>query len=43
MNQSQPKRINTIVHIKPPQSKKEVQRLTGKIAVLNQFMSRLAE
>jgi hypothetical protein len=43
MNQSQPKRINAIVHIKPPQSKKEVQRLTGKIAVLNQFMSRLAE
>jgi hypothetical protein len=29
--------------MKPPQSKNEVQRLTGRIAALNQFMSKLTE
>jgi hypothetical protein len=38
-----PDKINTIVHMKPPQSKKEVQRLTCRIAVLNRFMSKLIE
>jgi hypothetical protein len=30
-----PDKINAIVHMKPPQSRKEVQRLTGRIAMLN--------
>jgi hypothetical protein len=29
--------------MKPPQSKKEVQRLKGRIVALNQFMLKLAE
>jgi hypothetical protein len=38
-----PDKINAIVHMKPPQSRKEVQRLTGRITVLNRFMAKLAE
>jgi phenylalanine-4-hydroxylase len=38
-----PNKINAIVHMKSPQSKKEVQRLTSKITALNRFMSKLAE
>jgi hypothetical protein len=38
-----PDKINAIVHMKPPQSRKEVQRLIGRIATLNQFMYKLAE
>jgi hypothetical protein len=38
-----PDKINFIVHMKPLQSKKEVQRLTDRIATLNGFMSRLVE
>jgi hypothetical protein len=38
-----PDKINAIIHMKHPQSRKEVQRLTGKIVALNQFMSKLAE
>jgi hypothetical protein len=29
--------------MKPPQSRKEVQRLTGRIAALNWFMAKIAE
>jgi hypothetical protein len=36
-------KIDGIVHMKPPQSRKEVHRLTGRIAVLNRFMAKLAE
>jgi hypothetical protein len=36
-------KINAIVHMKPPQSRKEVQRLTDRITVLNRFMAKLAE
>jgi hypothetical protein len=36
-------KISAIVHMKPAQSKKEVQRLTGRIATLNLFMTKLAE
>jgi hypothetical protein len=36
-------KINAILHMKPPQSRKEVQRLTGKITALNRFMSKQAE
>jgi hypothetical protein len=39
-----PDKINAIVHMSPPpQFKKEVQRLIGRIAALNRFMSKLAE
>jgi hypothetical protein len=41
--EANPDKINDIVHMKPPQSKKEVHRLTDRIAVLNRFMSRLVE
>jgi ribosome-binding factor A len=30
-----PDKINAIVHMNPPRSKKEVQRLIGRIAALN--------
>jgi hypothetical protein len=38
-----PDKINTIVHMKPPGSRKEVQRLTSRIAALNRFMAKIAE
>jgi hypothetical protein len=38
-----PDKINTIVNMKPPQSRKEVQRLIGRITALNKFMAKLAE
>jgi hypothetical protein len=34
-------KINVIEHMKPPQSKKEVQKLRCRIVALNWFMSRL--
>jgi hypothetical protein len=36
-------KINAIVHMKPLGSRKEVQRLTGRIAALNRFVANLAE
>jgi hypothetical protein len=36
-------KINAIVHLKPPQTRKEVQRLTRRIVALNWFMAKLAE
>jgi hypothetical protein len=41
--EANPDKINAIVHIKPPGSKKEVQRVTGRIATLNPFLAKLAE
>jgi hypothetical protein len=41
--EANPDKINAVVNMKPPQSRKEVQRLTGRIAVLNQFITKLAE
>jgi hypothetical protein len=38
-----PDKINAIVRMKPSQCKKEVQRLTGRITMLNRFMSKLVE
>jgi hypothetical protein len=38
-----PDKINAIVHMKPLGSRKEVQRLKGKIAALNRFMAKIAE
>jgi hypothetical protein len=37
-----PDKINAIIHMKPPGSRKEVQRLTGRIVALNQFMAKIA-
>jgi hypothetical protein len=41
--EANPDKINTIVHMKSPQSKKEVQWLTSIIAALNQFMLKLTD
>jgi hypothetical protein len=41
--EANPDKINAIVHMKPSGSRKEVQRLTGKIAALNRFMKKLVE
>jgi hypothetical protein len=41
--EANPDKINAIVHMKPPRSKKEVQRLTGRIAMLNWFMLKIVE
>jgi hypothetical protein len=41
--EANPDKIKAIVHMKPPGSRKEVQRLTGRIAALNQFMAKIAE
>jgi hypothetical protein len=41
--EANPDEINAVVHMKPPQSRKEVQKLTGRIAALNQFMAKLVE
>jgi hypothetical protein len=36
-------KIRAITQMQPPQSKKDVQKLTCRIASLNQFISKLAE
>jgi hypothetical protein len=41
--EANPDKIKAIVCMKPPQSRKEVQMLTGRIAALNRFMAKLAE
>jgi hypothetical protein len=41
--EANPNKINVIVHMKPPGSRKEVQRHTGRIAALNQFMAKIVE
>jgi hypothetical protein len=38
-----PDKINAVVNMKPLQSRKEVQRLTGRIGAMNQFMAKLVE
>jgi hypothetical protein len=38
-----PTKSKAIVHMGPPQSRKEVQKLIGIIVALNKFMSKLAE
>jgi ribosomal protein L18E len=40
--EANPDKINVIARMKPPGSRKEVQRLTGKIAALNRFMAKIA-
>jgi hypothetical protein len=41
--QANPNKIKAITQMQPPQSRKDVQKLTGWIASLNQFISKLAE
>jgi hypothetical protein len=41
--EANPDKIKAIVYMKPLQFRKEVQRLTGKIVVLNRFMAKIAE
>jgi hypothetical protein len=41
--EANPDKIKATVCMKHPQSRKEVQRLTGRITVLNRFMARIAE
>jgi hypothetical protein len=36
-------KIKAIVYMKPPQSRKEVQRLISRIAALNRFMTKITE
>jgi hypothetical protein len=36
-------KINAIIHIKPLGSRNEVQRLTSRIAALNQFVAKIAK
>jgi hypothetical protein len=38
-----PDKIKAIVYMKPPKSRKEVQKLSGRIAALNRFMAKIAE
>jgi hypothetical protein len=41
--EANPVKINATVHMRPPRSRKEVQRLIGRIALLNRLMAKLAE
>jgi hypothetical protein len=41
--EANPDKIKAIVCMKPSQSRKEVPRLTSRIAALNQFMAKIAE
>jgi hypothetical protein len=41
--EANPYKINAKIHMKPPGSRKEVQRLTGRVLELNQFMAKLAK
>nr|AAX95490.1 Integrase core domain, putative [Oryza sativa Japonica Group]ABA93045.1 retrotransposon protein, putative, Ty3-gypsy subclass [Oryza sativa Japonica Group] len=41
--QANPEKINAILNMKPPSSQKDVQKLTGCMAALSQFVSRLGE
>nr|ABA99731.1 retrotransposon protein, putative, Ty3-gypsy subclass [Oryza sativa Japonica Group] len=41
--QANPEKINAILNMKPPSSRKDVQKLTGCMAALSRFVSRLGE
>jgi hypothetical protein len=41
--EANPNKIRTINQMQPPQSRKDVQKLTGRIASQNQFITKLAE
>jgi hypothetical protein len=38
-----PDKIKSILQMQPPQTKKEIQKLIGRIATLNRFIAKLAE
>jgi hypothetical protein len=38
-----PDKIRAIIQMQPPQTRKEVQKLIGRIAALNRFIAKLAE
>ena len=41
--EANPTKIQAIINMTPPQSAREVQRLTGRLAALNRFISKSAE
>jgi hypothetical protein len=41
--EASPDKIRAIIQMQPPQTRKEVQKLTGCIAALNRFITKLAE
>jgi hypothetical protein len=41
--EANPTKIQAIINMKPPQSARDVQRLTGRLAALNRFISKSAE
>ena len=41
--EASPEQIKAILDLKPPRNVKDVQRLTGRIAALNRFISRSSE
>jgi hypothetical protein len=41
--EANPDKIKAIIQMQPPQRRKDVQKLTGRIASLNRFISKLAE
>ena len=41
--EANPTKIQAIINMAPPQSTKDVQRLTGRMAALNRFISKSAE
>jgi hypothetical protein len=41
--EANPTKIQTIINMTPPQSARDVQRLTGRLAALNRFISKSAE
>jgi hypothetical protein len=41
--EASPDKIRAIIQMQPPQTRKEVQKLTGRIAAFNRFIVKLAE
>jgi hypothetical protein len=41
--EANPDKMRALIQMQPPQSRKDVQKLTGRIASLNRFVSKLAE
>jgi hypothetical protein len=41
--EANPDKISSILQMQRPQTRKEVQKLTGRIAALNRFIAKLAE
>ena len=41
--EANPAKIDAILNMKPPNTRKAVQRLTGRLAAMNRFISKLAE